>query len=212
MGRPLVCSGSLPYSFAQPFKMIIYRDLISGDEICSDTSKIIDAGNGLWEIDGKMIKKGAENFVLEGANPSAEGEDADEGGDSGDNQPILDLADQFRLAKLEGGMSKKSYQSELKKYMKALTEKLKERGSSEEDIKKFQSEAPAAAKKILGNWDNYQGESMAENSMYVLVDFREDGMTPYATVWKWGLEEYKVYNACCVNPIATPSKDTVETT
>jgi len=176
--------------------MLIYRDIISGDEICSDTSKIIDAGNGLWEIDGRMVKKGAENFVLDGANPSAEGDDGDDGGDdSGDNQPILDLADQFRLAKIEGGMSKKSYQSELKKYMKALTEKLKERGTPEEDIKKFQSEAPAAAKKILGNWDNYdiyQGESMAENSMYVLVDFREDGMTPYMTVWKWGLEEYKV--------------------
>ena len=90
--------------------MIIYRDIISGDEICSDTNKIIDAGNGLWEIDGKMIKKGAENFVLDGANPSAEGEDADDGGDdAGDNQPVLDLADQFRLQKMEGGMSKKSY-------------------------------------------------------------------------------------------------------
>ncbi len=40
------------------------QDIISGDEICSDTNKIIDAGNGLWEIDGKMIKKGAENFGL----------------------------------------------------------------------------------------------------------------------------------------------------
>ncbi|KAK4944878.1 hypothetical protein LTR10_015797 [Elasticomyces elasticus] len=175
--------------------MIIYRDILSGDEIISDTSKIIDAGNGLWEIDGRMVKKGAENFVLDGANPSAEGEDADDGDEGGDNQPILDLADQFRLQKLEGGMSKKSYQAELKKYMKGLTEKLKERGTPEEDIKKFQSEAPAAAKKILGNWDNYdiyQGESMSEGSMYVLVDFREDGMTPYVTVWKWGLEEYKV--------------------
>jgi len=174
--------------------MIIYRDLLSGDELASDTSKVIDAGNGLWEIDGKMITKGSENFELAGANPSAEGEDADEGGD--DNKvTILDLADQFRYQKIEGGMSKKAYQSELKKYMKALTEKLKEKGTPEEDIKKFQSEAPAAAKKILGNWENYdiyQGESMDETGMYVLVDFREDGMTPYATIWKWGLEEYKV--------------------
>ncbi|EHY56392.1 hypothetical protein HRR83_002527 [Exophiala dermatitidis] len=175
--------------------MIIYRDIITGDEIVSDATKIIDAGNGLWEIDGRMIKKGQENFVLEGANPSAEEEDEGGADDGGDNQPVLDLADQFRLQKMEGGMSKKAYQSELKKYMKALTEKLKEKGVPEEDIKKFQSEAPAAAKKILANWDNYdiyQGESMAENGMYVLVDFREDGMTPYATVWKWGLEEYKV--------------------
>jgi hypothetical protein len=79
--------------------------------------------------------------------------------------------------------------------MKALVEKMKEAGKSEEEIKAFQSEAPAAAKKILGNWDNYdvyKGESMGEVAMYVLVDFREDGMTPYATVWKHGLEEYKV--------------------
>ncbi|ETI19728.1 hypothetical protein G647_08741 [Cladophialophora carrionii CBS 160.54] len=174
--------------------MIIYRDIISGDELASDTSKIIDAGNGLWEIDGKMVTKGSENFALEGANPSAEGEDADEGTEE-TKVTVLDLADQFRLQKIEGGMSKKAYQAELKKYMKALTEKLKEKGTPEEDIKKFQSEAPAAAKKILGNWENYdiyQGESMDENGMYVLVDFREDGMTPYATIWKWGLEEYKV--------------------
>jgi hypothetical protein len=53
--------------------------------------------------------------VLDGANPSAEGEDADDGGDDGgDNQPVLDIADQFRLQKMEGGMSKKAYQGELK--------------------------------------------------------------------------------------------------
>ena len=78
--------------------------------------------------------------------------------------------------------------------MKALVEKMKEKGASEDDVKAFQAQAPAAAKKILGNWDNYdvyRGESMDEG-MYILVDFREDGMTPYVTVWKAGLEEYKV--------------------
>ena len=79
--------------------------------------------------------------------------------------------------------------------MKALVEKMKETGKSEEEIKEFQSQAPAAAKKIISNWDNYdvyKGESMEENCMYILVDFREDGMTPYITIWKAGLEEYKV--------------------
>jgi hypothetical protein len=32
------------------------------DEIVSDTFKLIDAGDGLWEVDCKMITKGAENF------------------------------------------------------------------------------------------------------------------------------------------------------
>lgn len=51
--------------------------------------------------------------MLEGANPSAEGEDADDGGDD-TKVTVLDLADQFRLQKIEGGMSKKAYQVELK--------------------------------------------------------------------------------------------------
>jgi Translationally controlled tumour protein len=51
--------------------------------------------------------------VLEGANPSAEGEDADEGGESGSKQ-ILDIEDQFRLNKIEGGMDKKAFTSDLK--------------------------------------------------------------------------------------------------
>ena len=73
----------------------------------------MDAGNGLWEVDGKMMKKGSENFVLEGANPSAEGEDADEGGDEAGGEPVLDLADSFRYNKMEG-VSKKVYQADLK--------------------------------------------------------------------------------------------------
>ena len=53
--------------------------------------------------------------VLEGANPSAEGEDADEGGDaSGTDQRVLDIEDQFRLNKIEGKPSKKAFQGEIK--------------------------------------------------------------------------------------------------
>jgi len=79
--------------------------------------------------------------------------------------------------------------------MKKVNEGLKAKGASEEKIKEFQTGAQAAVKKILANYDNYDmyvGESMEEGQMYILVDFREDGVTPYATVWKHGLEEYKV--------------------
>ena len=34
----------------------------SKDELISDTFKIIEAGDGLWEVDCKMITKGAETF------------------------------------------------------------------------------------------------------------------------------------------------------
>jgi len=174
--------------------MLIYRDITTEnkDEIISDTFKIIDVGDGLWEVDCRTVTKGGDNFVLEGANPSAEDGD-EEGGGETEVVRVLDIEDQFRLNKIEG-MSKKAYQSEVKKYLKKVSTTLKELGK-EEEAKAFQAGAPAALKKILANYDNYdvyQGESMEEGSMYVLVDFREDGVTPYATIWKHGLEEYKV--------------------
>jgi hypothetical protein len=44
------------------FLTFFQQDILSDDEIIADTLKIIDAGNGLWEVDGRMVKKGADNF------------------------------------------------------------------------------------------------------------------------------------------------------
>lgn len=59
-----------------------------------------------------MITKGAETFELAGANPSAEGEDADEG-DEGESKRVLDLVDQFRLNEI-AKPSKKMFTSDIK--------------------------------------------------------------------------------------------------
>jgi Translationally controlled tumour protein len=59
------------------------------------------------------LKSTYSRLVLEGANPSAEGEDADEGGEGASTEKILNLADQFRYQKMEG-VSKKAYQADLK--------------------------------------------------------------------------------------------------
>ncbi|ERF74430.1 hypothetical protein EPUS_06608 [Endocarpon pusillum Z07020] len=174
--------------------MIIYKDIITGDEILSDTFKIIDVGDGLWEVDLKKVTKGGDNFVLEGANPSAEGEDAEESGDT-ENKQVLDIEDQFRLNKMEGGMDKKTFTSDLKAYIKRLNNKLKAEPNGETKSKEFQSGAAAALKKLSANvadYDIYMGESMSSEGMYILVNFREDGITPFATIWKHGLKEEKV--------------------
>lgn len=96
--------------------------------------------------------------------------------------------------------------------MKKVLTKLTEKGAPKEKIDEFKAGAPAAVKKILGNYDNYDilmGKAMDGDAMYVqftlsrldnstniyrhvLIDFREDGVTPYATLWKHGLEEVKV--------------------
>jgi len=97
--------------------------------------------------------------------------------------------------------------------MKKVLNKLTEKGAPQEKIDEFKAGAPAAVKKIIGNYDNYDvlmGKAMDGDAMYVpictypdgtipltfcrhvLIDFREDGVTPYATLWKHGLEEVKV--------------------
>merc|ERR1711939_597356 len=50
-------------------------------------------------------------------------------------------------------------------------------------------------KKILGNFKDYEfytGEGMNPDGMVALLNYREDGVTPYFTFWKDGLKEVKL--------------------
>jgi len=79
--------------------------------------------------------------------------------------------------------------------MKKVKEALKEKGASEEEVKEFESGAQAFAKKIINNFKDYEfliGESMDPDGMVILLNYREDGVTPFVTVWKHGLKEEKV--------------------
>ena len=44
----------------------------------------------------------------------------------------------------------------------------------------------------FGDWDFFTGESNTENAMAALLNYREDGITPYMLFWKDGLIEEKV--------------------
>ena len=53
-------------------------------------------------------------------------------------------------------------------YMKAVKEKLKEKGASDDEITTFEKGAQAFAKKIVGNFKDYEfliGESMDPDGM-----------------------------------------------
>jgi hypothetical protein len=84
----------------------------------SDTFNIQEADGGvLWEADCRKYLKGAENFELEGANPSAEGDDVEEGGE-GTQTMVHDIEEQFRMVwlKTDEGMkpSKDAFKGHLK--------------------------------------------------------------------------------------------------
>jgi hypothetical protein len=95
-------------------------------------------------------------------------------------------------------------------YMKKVKETLKEKNADEATITSFEKKAQGYAKKIVAgfkDYDFYVGESMDPDGMYVgllirtgdanhlriiLLNYREDGVTPFVTIWKDGLSQMKV--------------------
>jgi len=103
--------------------MILYRDVISGDEIVSDAYKITEIGNGVAiEVDCKMITvTGNDDFDI-GANPSAEEEE--DGPIPEDAQVVNNVVYSFRLQ--ETHFDKASYKIYMKGYMKSIRKYLQE--------------------------------------------------------------------------------------
>lgn len=170
--------------------MIIFTDLISGDEILSDSYNVKEIDGIVYEADCSMITLDAVNVDI-GANASAE--EADEGTDD-QAQRVNNIIHSFQLQSTS--FDKKSFLAYLKGYMKSIKAKLEETGKPEEEVKAFMTGAQAFIKnKLLPNFNDYEfytGSSMDPDAMVVLLNYREDGTTPYVTVWKHGLAETKV--------------------
>ncbi|RWS12431.1 microtubule-binding protein-like protein [Dinothrombium tinctorium] len=192
--------------------MIIYKDIITNDEMFTDSSKVKLVDDCLYEVQCQVciafkngcvfinyflfiqyVTRRQGEITLEGANPSAEEfeEGTDDSVESG-----LDLVLNQRL--VETGFSKADYKNYIKTYTKALQEKWKENGKSAEEIEHAKTKVTEAIKKILpklGDYKFYLGESSNPDGMVALLDYREgpDGNeVPTMLFLKHGLEEEKV--------------------
>uniref|UniRef100_A0A2K5PX11 Translationally-controlled tumor protein n=1 Tax=Cebus imitator TaxID=2715852 RepID=A0A2K5PX11_CEBIM len=162
--------------------MIIYRDLISHDEMFSDIYKIREIADGLClEVEGKMASRtegniddgeGTESTVITG----------------------VDIVMNHHLQ--ETSFTKESYEKYIKDYMKSIKGKLEEQRP--ERVKPFMTGAAEQIKHILANFKNYQffiGGNMNPDGMVALLDYREDGVTPYMIFFKDGLEMEKSFSS-----------------
>ncbi|EPQ59416.1 translationally-controlled tumor protein [Gloeophyllum trabeum ATCC 11539] len=168
--------------------MLLYTDIITDDEMFSDAFPIKLVDDIVFEVDCQMvtIKKGADVDI--GANPSAE--EQDEGVEDG-QETVNNVVHSFRLQ--QTSFDKKSYLTYLKGYMKTVKAKLAE--TNPERVEAFEKGAQAFAKKLVANFKDfefYTGESMNPDGMIALLNYREDGVTPYFTFWKDGLKEVKL--------------------
>ncbi|CAL1582809.1 unnamed protein product [Knipowitschia caucasica] len=173
--------------------MIIYKCIISGDELFSDIYNIKATDDGLYEVEGKCInrKVGDIDDSLIGANASAE--EAAEGADSATESGV-DIVLNHKLSEAMG-FNKKSFKAWLKPYLKAVKAKLQETDPSKVD--EFVKEAGKAGKKLLdmvsadGNLQYFTGESMNADGAVGILDYREDGTTPFLIFIKGGVETEK---------------------
>lgn len=167
--------------------MIIFQDVISNDELLSDAYDVKLVDDAVYEADCAMVNVGNGDIDI-GANPSAEdGEEALEDG----SETVNNVVYSFRLQPTQ--FDKKSFTTYIKGYMKRVKAYLAEHNPDEVEV--FEKGATKYVKKVLGSfndWDFYTGESMDPDAMIVLLNYREDGTTPYVAIWKHGVKENKI--------------------
>ncbi|KAG8909248.1 hypothetical protein FRC00_010450 [Tulasnella sp. 408] len=172
--------------------MLLYKDILtkSEDELFSDAYPMKEVDGIAYEVDCAMIVV-KDGDVDIGANPSAE--EVQEALEDGATT-VNNVVHSFRLESTS--FSKKNdYVTHLKAYMRALKAKLKE--TNPERVEEFEKGAAKFAQKIVANFNNYEfytGASMDVDTpgMVALLNYREDGVTPYFTFWKDGLKEQKL--------------------
>ncbi|GAA6048090.1 hypothetical protein JCM3770_000186 [Rhodotorula araucariae] len=167
--------------------MLLFTDVLTGDELISDAYDLTEVDDVVYEADASMItiKEGAVDI---GANASAE--EAEETLEEGE-QRVNNIVHSFRLTETQ--FDKKSYMTYIKGYMKAVKAHLQEH--KPDRVGAFEKGAATYVKKVIANindWQFFTGESMNPDGMIVLMNYREDGTTPYMVFWKDGLKEVKL--------------------
>lgn len=177
--------------------MIIYKDIISGDEMFTDSYKMKVTDDGIfYEVEGNLYSESTKvDDSMFGGNKSAEAtedDDTEESSVSGCSIVVQNrLVEQF-------GVDKKSYKKYIRLYTNAIVKHLKDNRPG--DVDQFKANAPKAVEKVLKSFDdwtfyhgqnedfNFDNEEKAEG-MLALLGYR--GVTPYMLFFKDGLEEEK---------------------
>ncbi|XP_061180075.1 uncharacterized protein LOC133188602 [Saccostrea echinata] len=172
--------------------MIVFQDLITGDELFTDAYDYKIKDDFFYEVEGKIVtvSKGAGDINI-GANPSAEGGDDEGVDDSANTESGCNIVLGSKLQPTQ--FDKKSYQQYIKDYMKAIKAKITEKDGPEA-ADAFAKKAQTSVKEILGNFKNFEfflGESQNPDGHVALLDYREDGITPYMLFFKDGIRAEK---------------------
>ncbi|KAM0682596.1 hypothetical protein MDAP_001827 [Mitosporidium daphniae] len=170
--------------------MLLYKDVITKDELASDSFCLKDEGF-FYRIQTNYINKAGLKIDI-GANPSAEGADADEGVcDSTSGDIVNDFIDSFRLQ--ETSFDKKSYQHYIRGYLKAIKAYLSEKNATR--VSEFEDLAKVHVRNIIENIDDFKffnTESMDPDGMIIIMGYEDESKPPYALLFKDGCYTEKI--------------------
>jgi hypothetical protein len=177
--------------------MLIYKDIFTGDEVCSDSFPMKLVDDFLYEFEGKHSVRKAGEIVIEGMNPSAEGEDA-EGGDDPSEERGIDIMLNHNLQPMDIYTDKKMFLDFMKEYVKKLTKKIAE-DKDEAYVNEFKTKVQAWVKSLVAKdrfkqLEFFVSESeRADEGQLVILEYREvDGNEkPIVMLLKDGLEVEK---------------------
>ncbi|KAJ4814418.1 Translationally controlled tumor protein [Rhynchospora pubera] len=167
--------------------MIVYTDLLSSDELLSDSFPCKEIENGmLWEVQGKWVVQGAIDVDI-GANPSAEGGEEDEGVND-QAVKVVDIVDTFRLQE-QPPFDKKQFLTHMKRYIKNLMPKLDV--EKQEEFKKHIEGATKLLLSMLKDLQFFVGESMHDDGAMVFAYYKDGAVDPTFLYLPYGLKELK---------------------
>lgn len=107
-----------------------------------------------------------------------------------ETERVIDLIHGMRLTSTL--FDKKQYKEYLKDYVQSIKKRLQEKDPERADL--FAKNAAPYMKKVMDNFDDYDcyiSEHWNGTGWVVLMNFREDGVTPYFVFLKDGLKEDK---------------------
>lgn len=125
--------------------MKVFKDLISGDELCSDSyPHQLIFEDACLEVKGRYVKKGGNQIAIASDDIIEEDENA---------ITVVDIVDSFQLNEIQ--MGKKDFMAYVKDFLKAVTERLDKTGKADR-IPGFKKGATELVKLIISRFDEFQ--------------------------------------------------------
>ncbi|CAJ0610372.1 unnamed protein product [Cylicocyclus nassatus] len=160
--------------------MLIFKDVFTDDELSSDSFPMKLVDDLIYEFKGKHVIRKEGEIMLPGANPSAEGEEGDEGSEEHVERGI-DIVLNHKLVEMNCYEDPATFKSYVKSFMKKVVEYMEKNGKSKDEVDAFKKKIQAWVMSLLDKkrWKSLQffiGERMAEGAgdgQVAIIEYRD---------------------------------------